>query len=168
MKLDFIIVSGILVIICFLPFILCHLFVNTKKKNLKRKFKEEALKLSYNITFEHIWNTNIAGIDVLKKQFLFVQQPENEFIISHIDLNKIGQIRLLPHYTKYSLHNKLVSTLSRLDLEIYENYTSGIVTVNLYNYDLNYTEDFEIKNAENLVLELKKYLHAMPILKHTA
>ena len=168
MKLDFIIVSGILVIICFLPFILSRIFANTKKKQLGRKFKEEALKLSYNITFKLLWNTNIAGIDILKRQFLFVQELENEFIINHIDLNKIGQIRLLPHYAKYSLHNKLVSTLSRLDLEFYENNTSGLLTVNLYNYDLNYTEDFELKNAENLVLELQKYLNAMPILKHTA
>ncbi len=154
--------------ICFLPFILCRLLVNTKQGSLKRKFKEESHRLSYNITFELVWNTNVAGIDVLKKQFLFVQLPENEFIINHVDLNKIGQIRLLPQYAKYNFHNKLVQTLSRLDLEFYENNAPGIITVNLYNYDLNYTEDYEIKNAENLVFELKKYLNAMPILKHTA
>jgi hypothetical protein len=168
MNIDFIIVSGILVIICFLPFILCRSIVNAKKKYLGRKFKEEALRLSYNITFELNWNTNIVGIDILKKQFLFVQELESDYIIHHIDLNKISQVKLLSHYSKYSLHNKLVQTLSRLDLEFYENNTSGLLTVNLYNYDLNYTEDFEIKNAENIVSELKKYLNVMPILKHSA
>jgi len=167
MKIDFIIVSGVLVILCFLPFFLCHLFVNSKKRNLGRKFKEEAQKLSCNITFELNRNTNIAGIDIFKKQF-FIQQPENDFIIHHIDLNKINQIKLSMHYAKYSLHNKLVQTLSQLDLEFYDNNTSEIRIVNLYNYDLNYTEDFEIKNAENLVSELQKYLNVKPILKRTA
>lgn len=168
MKIDFIIVSGILVIICFLPFILSRFFGNKKKKNLGRKFKDEALKMRTNITFKLTWNTNIAGIDVLKKQFLFVQQPENEIIVHHIDLNRMSQVKLSAHYAKYSLHNKLVQTLSRVDLEFYESNTSSISMVNLYNYELNYTEDFEIKNAENLVSELNKYLNAMPILKHTA
>ncbi len=168
MKIDFIIVSSILVITCFLPFILFPLLVNTKKKNLRRKFKEEALRLSFNITFKLIWNSNIAGIDILKKQFLFVQEPESEYFIHHIDLNKIGQVKLLSHYEKYSLHNKLVQTLARVDLEFCDNNTGEPLTLNLFNYDLNYTEDFEIKNAENLVSELQKYLNTRPILKHTA
>ena len=90
MKIDFIIVSGILVIISFLPFILLPFLTNTKKKNLRRKFKEEALRLSFNITFELIWNSNIAGIDILKKQFLFVQEPDSDFVIQHVDLNKVS------------------------------------------------------------------------------
>lgn len=168
MKIDFIIVSGILVIISFLPFILLPFLTNTKKKNLRRKFKEEALRLSFNITFELIWNSNIAGIDILKKQFLFVQQADTDFVIQHVDLNKISQAKLVSHYAEYSLHNKPVQTLSRVDLEFYENNSAGPLTVNLFNYDLNYTEDFEIKNAEKLVAELQKYLNAQPILKRTA
>ncbi len=168
MKIDFIIVSGILVIISFLPFILLPLLMSTKKKNLQKKFKEETLRLNLNISYKLVWNSNIAGIDILKKQFLFVQEPDSNFVIHHVDLNKVMQIKTVSHYAEFNLQKKLVQTLSRVDLEFYENKPVGPLTINLFNYDLNYTEDFEIKNAEKLVAELQKYLNAQPILKRTA
>tara|TARA_R100001369_G_scaffold32700_1_gene57360 strand:+ start:3669 stop:4175 length:507 start_codon:yes stop_codon:yes gene_type:complete len=168
MKIDFIIVSGILVILCFIPFILLPFLVSTKRKNLRRKFKEEALSLSINITFKLIWNSNIAGIDILKKRFLFVQEPDSDFLIHHVDLTKISQVKILSHYEEYSSHNKPVKNLTRVDLEFYENNTAVPLTVNLFNYALNYTQDYEIKNAEKLVMELQKYSNAITILKHTA
>ena len=168
MKIDFIIVSGILVILCFIPFILLPFLVNTKRKNLRRKFKEEALSLSLNITFKLIWNTNIAGIDILKKQFLFVQEPDSNFLIHNVDLTKINQIKILPHYDQCNSHNKSVKNLTRVDLEFYEYNTEVPLTVNLFNYAHNYTQDYEIKNAEKLVMELQKYLNTRTILKQTA
>ncbi len=168
MKLDFVVVSAILVIISFLPFIMLPLLMSTKKKSLRKKFKDEALRLSLNISYKLTWNSNIAGIDILKKQFLFVQEPDSDFVIHHLNLNKISQIKIVSHYAEFDLQKKRVQTLSSVDLEFFENGISGPLTVNLFNYDLNYTEDFEIKNAEKLVIELKKYLNAQPVLKRTA
>lgn len=168
MKIDFIIIWGILVIISFLPFILFPLLGSKEEKKLRRKFKEEALGLVLNISYELRWNANIAGVDMLKRQFLLVQKPDTDFIIQHVDLNKVSQIKLVSHKAEFSSQGKLVQTLSRVDLEFVENSTAGAVTVNLFDSESNYTQDLEIKNAEKLVVELQKYLKAKPVLKRTA
>lgn len=168
MKIDFIIISGILVILTFLPFILFPILSSKEEKNLRKKFKEEALRLVLNISFQFNWNTNIAGIDILKREFLFVQKPDMDFVIQHVNLNKVSQIKLVSHNADFRLKEKLIQTLSRVDLEFSENNTSGSVTINLFDSDSNYTQDLEIKNAEKLVTELQKYLNARPVLKRTA
>ena len=95
MKLDFIIICSILVITCFLPFILFPYIGRKEEKKLKTKFKEEASRLGLNISYELYWNTNRAGIDILKRQFLLIQNPDTDFEIKHVDLNKVSQIRLI-------------------------------------------------------------------------
>ncbi|CAN5125907.1 hypothetical protein BH23BAC2_BH23BAC2_20810 [soil metagenome] len=64
MKIDFIIISGILVIISFLPFILFPILISKEGKKLKNKFKTEASRLGLNISYVLIWNSNRAGIDI--------------------------------------------------------------------------------------------------------
>ncbi len=168
MKIDFIIISGILVIISFLPFILFPLLIIKGEKKFKRKFKEEASRLGLNISYELKWNNNRVGIDVLKRQFLLVQNFSTDFIIRQVDLNKVCQIKLVTNNTEFKLQDKLMQTLSRVDLEFFENNAAGFITVNLFDYELNYTQDLEIKNAQKLVAELQKYLSSQPVLKRTA
>lgn len=168
MKIDFIIIAGILLIITFLPFILFPLLGSKDENNLRRKFKEEALRLMLNISNELNWNANIAGVDIIKRQFLLVQKPDSDIIIQHVDLNKVSQIKLVSQYAELRQQEKLVQSLSRVDLEFSENSIAGAVTVNLFDSEINYTQDFEIKNAEKLVAELQKYLKAQPVLKRTA
>lgn len=168
MKIDFVVVLAILVIMSFLPFIILPLLISTKKISLHKKFKDEALRLRLNMSYELTWNSNIAGIDILKKQFLFFQERESDLVIPHVNFNKISEIELITNYAECYVQKKRVQTLSGIDLEFFENNISRPVTVNLFNYDLNYTEDFEIKNAEKLVKELQNYSNAQPVLKLTA
>lgn len=167
MKIDFIIISSILVIICFLPFILFPLLANKEEKSLKKRFNEEALKLGLNISYELCWNTNIAGLDILKRQFLLVQKPDMDFEIETVDLNKVRDIQLLTQTVRIKQRHELVEILSRIELEIYtDNLAPKVLT--LFDHDLNYNQDFELKNAQILLAELKKYLSAQPVLKRTA
>lgn len=89
MKIDFIIVSGILVIISFFPFIIFPLLISKEGKKLRNSFKTEASRLGLNISYERIWNNNRAGIDILKRQFILVQNVENKFQIQHVDLDRV-------------------------------------------------------------------------------
>lgn len=168
MKIDLIIVSGLLVIISFMPFILLPLLKSKENRKLKNKFKEEALKLGFNISFELGWNTNLAGIDILKKQFLLVQNINNKFIIQQVNLNKVQHIKMVTENKELLNHKKRAESLSRVSLEFYENVMAAPHTVNLFDYDLTYSQDFEIKNVQILVSELHKYVAAQPVLKHTA
>lgn len=168
MKIDFFIISGVLVIICFLPFILFPIITRKEEKKLFNKFKEEASRLGLIMSFELFWNSNMAGIDILKKQFLLVQRPDKDFIIQHINLNKVNQIKMVPENVEVRQQKKKVEVLSRIDLEFYEIYSAAPVTVNLFDHDLCYSQDLEIKNAQKLVSELQKYLNLQPVLKRTA
>lgn len=168
MKIDFLIISGILVLMCFFPFILFPMIRRKEEKKLYNTFKEEALKLGLNMSFELCWNSNIAGIDILKKHFLLVQKPDNNFIIQHVKLNRVNQIKLLPQHIKIRQQKKTEEILSRIDLEFYEIYSPVPFTVNLFDHDLTYTQDWEMKNAHKLVAELQKYLVVQPVLKRTA
>lgn len=65
MKIDFIMISGILLIISFLPLILLPFLGMINHKKLTKTFREESLKLGLNISFKPQWNTSIAGIDIM-------------------------------------------------------------------------------------------------------
>ncbi len=168
MKIDFIILSSILVIICFLPFILFPLIANKEDNCIKNRFKEEARKLGLNISYELQWNTNRAGIDILKRQFLFVQKPDMDFEIRQVDLNKVGDIKILTQTLKVKQQGKLVEILSRIELEFYTDNYLAPIAVTVFDHDLNYNQDFEIRNTQKLVAELQKYLSVQPVLKRTA
>ncbi len=168
MKIDFIIISGILVIISFLPFILMPILGMKNQKNLTRTFREESLKLGLNSSFKLQWNTNIAGIDIMNKHFLLIQRLDNDLKIKHIDLNQVNDVKLVTKTCEFKVKEKFRQTLSQVDLEFYQPNSEVPVTVNLFDYDLNYTEDLEIKNSQKLLVELQKYVTSVPVLKHTA
>lgn len=168
MKIDFIIISGILVIISFLPFILMPILGMKNQNNLTRTFREESLKLGLNISFKLQWNTNIAGIDIMNKHFLLIQRLDHDLKIKHIDLNQVTGVKLVTKTCEFKVKENFRQTLSRVDFEFYQPNSEIPVTVNLFDSDLTYTEDLEIKNSQKLLLELQKYVNAATVLKHTA
>lgn len=168
MKLDFIIISAILVIICFLPFILIPLLSFKNHKILTNKFREESLKLGINVSFKLQWNNNIAGIDIMNRHFLLIKILDQNIETHHINLNQVYEVKLVTKNFNYKVKGEFRQTLSLVDLEFYQPNSEMPTTVNLFNYDLNYTEDLEIKNSQKLLVELQKYLNVQPVLKHTA
>ena len=124
--------------------------------------------MGLNISYKLHWNTNLAGIDILTKQFLFIQKPENDLIIHRVNLSEVNEIKLAIKNCEFKLQDKVMQTLSRIDLEFYNHNSNEPVLVNIFDYDLNYTEDLEIKNAQKLLVELQKYIIAKPVLRHSA
>ncbi|HSP83303.1 MAG TPA: hypothetical protein VLN72_06195 [Gillisia sp.] len=168
MKIDFIIISSVLVFISFLPFILLPILGAKDKKILFKSFKETSLKLGINSSYILQWNSNIAGIDILKKQFLFTQMPENGVITYHVNLTQVREVKMTIKTSEFKLKKKVMQSLSRVDLEFYNQNSKEPVVVNVFDNNLNYTEDLEIKNAQTLIAELQKYINAKPVLRHTA
>lgn len=168
MKIDFIIISAILVIISFVPFILFPVIGSMEMKKLKHKFKAEVLNLGLNISYKLQWNTNLAGIDILKRKLLFVQTTEKGFYIKHVDLNNISEVKMITQTVQIKEQGKLVHILSKVDLEFFENHSKTLQTITVFDHNLSYSQDFEIKNAQKLVDELQKYLNVQPLLKRTA
>lgn len=168
MKIDFMFISIILVIISFLPFILFPLLKHKEEKKLRSKFKEVATSLGLNMSFELAWNTNLAGIDILKREFLFVQYLNDQFLTHRVTLKKVQNIKLVVENKQVENQNKKNETLSRVTLEFYENNLAEPLSVTLFDSDQNFMQDFELKNSKALMVELEKYVSALPILKRTA
>lgn len=168
MKIDLIIISGILVILSFLPFILLPLLKNREEKKLKNKFTEEAAACGFNISFKLSWNSNLAGIDILQRQFLFVQNINKELKSYLVNLTKVQHINLVTENRNTGENIKSNHSLSRVVMEFYEYPSAEPIRIVLFDYDLHYNQDLEIKNARTLMSELQKYVHTQPILKHTA
>jgi hypothetical protein len=168
MKIDLIIISGILVTLSFLPFILLPLLKNREEKKLKNKFTEAAAACGFNNSFSQAWNSNLAGIDIFQRQFLLVQGINEKFMSHLINLNKVQHINLVTENRGSGDNFKPNNSLARVVLEFYENPAAEPNIIVLFDYDLHYNQDLELKNAQILVSELQKYIHTQPILKHTA
>ncbi|MCM4161115.1 hypothetical protein FHG64_08240 [Antarcticibacterium flavum] len=168
MKIDFIVISGILVIFSFLPFILFPLLRSKDEKNLRNKFKNETSSRGLNISYMLAWNSNLAGIDILRREFVLTQWLNEKFVVKHVDLNKIHTLKIMVENRLVERHNKNTEELSRISLAFFQSNSVEPVMVNLFDYDLNFTQDYEYKNAQKLLAELQKYACAQPVLKHTA
>lgn len=81
---------------------------------------------------------------------------------------RVYQIQMIIENSEVSQKEKRVETLSKVNLEFHENNSQEVKTVNLFDYEQNYYQDFEVKNAQKLVTEMKKYLTAHGKLDRTA
>jgi hypothetical protein len=168
MKIDFIIISGILVIISFLPFILFPILRSKEEKKIKNKFIEETSSRGLNISYKLAWSNNLAGIDILKRVFVLTQWLNEKFIVQYVDLNKIHTIKIIVENRQVERDKKSTEELSHIFLVFFQSNSDEPVMVALFDYDLNFTQDYEFKNAQKLLTELQKYAGALPVLKRTA
>lgn len=168
MKIDFIVISGILVIFSFLPFILFPLLRSKEEKNLKNTFKKETSSRELNITYKLAWNNNLAGIDILKREFVLLQWLNNNFVVQHVNLSQYHTIKIMVENRLVERHNKNTEELSRISLAFFRNNAEEPIMLNFYDYELNFSQDYEMKNAQKLLAELQKYACAQPVLKRTA
>lgn len=168
MKIDLIVISAILVILVILPFVLIPYLQNGGNKKLQKKFREQATWFNLNPDITQQWNLNLAGIDSVQKKFLLVQSLDHGFVVEFVDLQKIKSSRVVITYLPMLVNGKKEEVLQRIDLEFSHQFIEEKQIVNVYDYDLNYTQDLEVKNANNLQETIQKFLINQPVLKRTA
>lgn len=168
MKTELIIISLALVMLVFLPFFLFPYIQMRDNNKLQKKFKKEAERLKLNIDLKESWNLKVIGIDSLQKKLLLVQRIDNRFMVEFIDLNIVKQSNVVVSHFEMTVDGKKENILEKVNLEFSFIYGEEKKIVNLYDYDLNYTQDLEIKHAENWNNNIKKFISAQPYLKKTA
>lgn len=168
MKIDFLTLSVIVLLITLVPFFFTPVLGIFSQNTLVKRFKAESLKLKINISFKLQWNTNIAGIDVINKQFLFLQSLDQGIKTQQVDLNQVIGIKLHSQSNKFKYNNSYRETLSLVELEFYQANSDVPIRINLFNDELNFVEDHEIENAQKLMTELQKYVCAKPVMRHSA
>lgn len=168
MKIDLIVISALLVILVILPFVLIPYLQNGGNKKLHKKFREQATWFNLNPDITQQWNLNLAGIDSVQKKFLLVQNLDHGFVVDFVDLQKIKSSKVVITYLPMLVNGKKEEVLQRIDLEFSHRFNEEKQLVNVYDYDLNYTQDLEVKNANSLQETIQKFLVSQPVLKRTA
>lgn len=167
MNIELIIISVLLVSLVFLPFILIPLVQNRGSKNLKNKFRDEALRLGLNTDLKENWNCNFIGIDSAQKKLLFVQKIDEAYISEFVDLSNVSQSRVVVTEIHKRSGKKEETELQRVDLE-FTFYGQEKKLVNLYDSDTNFTQDLEVKHAEKWNGHISSFINSRPLLKKTA
>lgn len=168
MNTELIIISLALVMLVLLPFFLFPYIQLRDNNKLQKRFNKEAENLDLNIELKESWNLKVIGIDSVQKRLLLVQRIDNRFLVKCIDLGIVNQSHVVITHFEKIVEGKKETVLEKVELEFSFIYGEEKKLVNLYDYDLNYTQDLEITHAENWNTNIKKLIIARPYLKRTA
>ena len=168
MNIELMLVSAILVVLIFIPFVLLPLLRNSDRKKLEKKFREE--EKNYNITtqLKENWNQNYIGLDLTEKKLLFIQKSEEEFVVELIDLKLVNSCTSNIEELTIQKEGKTESLLRRVNLEFSFRNSGLKKSINLFDYDLHFTQDLEVKHAEKWAELINQQLSSQSVLKRTA
>lgn len=167
MKIELIVISVTLVLLVFLPFYLLPLIQLKGNKKFSRLFKQEIEKYKLNIDIKESWNLNTAAIDVTAQKLLVVQALEQPRV-HYFDLKEVKNSQL--HVTTIPMvkNGKTENILQQVFIEFSFYTKEAKETLCLYDYDLNFYQDLEVKNAEKLQQHIQSIVIAHPVIKKTA
>lgn len=167
MKIDFIIISLILVLLVFLPFFLLPLIKNSDRKRLEKKSKEESSRYGLNLDLVETWSMNFIAIDSVQKKMLWIQKLENEYITECIDLSTVKATKLVISETDKKISGKTEKVLQRIDLE-FRFFNEEVKNINFFDYDLFVNQDLEVLHAEKWNGLIQKQLSPQKYFKRSA
>lgn len=109
----------------------------------------------------------MIGIDSVAQKLLVVQNHE-EIKIHHFDLKTVKQTELILINNSIVKNGKTEEILQGVEIA-FSFYTKDEKEIlNLYDYDLNTYQDFEVKNAGKLHKHLQELILAQTVIKRTA
>ncbi len=147
MKIDILIVDLALVAAVFVPYVL-FIFIGRKEIfKLKNTFSQEAKKHQLRFDEKESWNNNIIGFDKEKAKILLVQKRIAGFISDLVDLKDVRCCEVLKEVQTVKIEQRTEEILQRLDLQL-KLYNGAFRTINLYNCEETFVQDYEVKHAE--------------------
>lgn len=168
MNIELILVSAILVVLIFIPFILLPLLRNSDHKKLEKKFREEEKKHNINTQLKENWRQNYIGLDLSEKKLLFIQKSEEDFIVEFIDLKLVNSCTSSIEELTIQKEGKTESLLRKVNLEFSFRNSGLKKSINLFDYDLHFTQDLEVKHAGKWAELISQQLDSQSVLKQTA
>lgn len=168
MNIELMLVSAILVVLIFIPFVLLPLLRNSDRKKLEKKFREEEKNYNINTQLKENWNQNYIGLDLTEKKLLFIQKSEEEFVVELIDLKLVNSCTSNIEELTIQKEGKTESLLRRVNLEFSFRNSGLKKSINLFDYDLHFTQDLEVKHAEKWAELINQQLSSQSVLKRTA
>lgn len=143
MKISVVIISTILTLSVFIPFLLfiyngTHNTSNTKK-HITLFLKENGLIYS----LKEIWRKNFIGISDDNKILTYLTSKGEEFISANVNLADLKQCNIIKHYNKAKDN---VVSLKSLELElVFRASANKNILIPFFDIDEDLSEDFEIQ-----------------------
>ena len=154
MKISVVIISTILTLSVFLPFLL---FIYNGTKNTSSTKKHIAFLIKNNgiiYSLKEIWRKNFIGISNDNKILTYINSNGEQASINTINIEDLKQCNIIKQHKK---DKDNVVRLKSLELElIYKLPISKNLTIPFFNIDEDLIEDFEIQRIEkwhNLILK---------------
>lgn len=154
MKISVVIISTILTLSVFLPFLL---FIYNGTKNTSSTKKHIAFLIKDNgiiYSLKEIWRKNFIGISNDNKILTYINSNGEQASINTINIEDLKQCNIIKQHKK---DKDNVVRLKSLELElIYKLPISKNLTIPFFNIDEDLIEDFEIQRIEkwhNLILK---------------
>ncbi|WP_111307833.1 hypothetical protein [Confluentibacter sediminis] len=146
MKISLVIISTLLVLCVFVPFII---FIYNGTKNTLSIKKQAHLLIKNNgiiYSVKDVWRKNFIGISSDNKTLTYIHFKLNKPFIIDISLADLKQCHIIKNYNNGT--NKTTS-LKSLDLEfIYKSASKPNTIINFFNVDDDLNEDFEWQRIE--------------------
>ena len=165
MKIDIIFVHFAVVAAVSIPYILFVLAAAMERKRLRLAFEKEAQQHNLNPEQVDKWNSNIIGIDKTRQKVLLVQRRRADLFVQVIDLRNVKSSVLLHELRSMKIDGENENVLQRIDVEL-SLYNGEKQVVTLFDSDMTYSQDYEMKNAEkwnkilNAALGMRPLLHS--------
>lgn len=142
-------VSGLLVLSTFLPFVILNKSGKGDLKIMSKKIKDLVDGTNLKFDVKENWANSFIGIDTRNNTLVFSKVFDGAVAVDSIDLNDIRKSGIVKKTHIAKSKNKKETVLESLDLEIWfldekkENKILGF-----YDMDSIYVEDYEVRRAE--------------------
>ncbi|MGB5418140.1 hypothetical protein [Algibacter sp.] len=162
MKIPMIIISIIVTLSVFIPFLL-FIINGTNNTSNTKKYLNSLIKdngIVYSLT--EIWRKNFIGVSNDNKILTYIYFETGKPIISNINIHEIKQCQIIKNY---NYANKKNTNLKSLYLELsYKSSHKLNTIINFYNVDEDLIENYELQRIEkwqNLILKANPKPHAV-------
>ena len=146
MKISLIIISCILVLSVFVPFLLFVLNGTTNTGNIKKQINTLLKDNGIIYRLKDIWRKNFIGISNDDNTLTHIQfNSEKTSVVTHIDLKDVKQCNVIKNCNNNA---SKTPTLKNLALEFVYKSNKPNTTVNFFNIDEDLSEDYELQRIE--------------------
>ncbi|WP_100610370.1 hypothetical protein [Confluentibacter lentus] len=154
MKTSLIVISALLVLSVFVPFVL---FIYKGAKNTISIKKQSSLLIKDNgivYSAKEIWRKNFIGISSDNKVLTYIHFKKEVPFVTNISLIELKECHIVGNYKNSA--NKAIS-IKNLDLElVFKSAGKPNLIINFFNIDDDLSEDFELQRIENWQSLIKK------------
>ena len=152
------ILAIVLVLIIFLPIYFLNRTGLSFSKRLAKNFDTLAKNNNLKLDQKECWSNTCIGIDTTQKKLLYNRGLETDsFII--INLNDINSCEQVKHVSEKKINKMIVYELTTLDLKFYLKNNKPSITLNFYDIENSFIEDFELNRIEKWKLIINANLN---------